>query len=236
MPRDQPATARRTVHHRQLESSARFECSSGISSSGPCIEGTICPTEAPSLRACKSFCASTRSCTAILYNRYGHCYLKQRLGPTFADDGGHHTRACSLKAPFLIALLQHGCLNGSLPSALHGIKRTAKVAVPTSTSMLRDNLFGGRDVFEGVDVATRHVNGIQVRKPWLNDPWTLTVRTIQQVLDHLEQSSTSVHQRCAASSSTVCPLDDVLAYAEMVGMDSKEDIDLLWIADEALQA
>ena len=34
----------------------------------------------------------------------------------------------------------------------------------------------------------------------------------------------------------VCPLEDVLAFAEMIGMDAKEDIDLLWLADEALQA
>jgi hypothetical protein len=34
----------------------------------------------------------------------------------------------------------------------------------------------------------------------------------------------------------VCPLDDVFAYAEMIGMDIQEDVELLWIADEALQA
>ena len=38
------------------------------------------------------------------------------------------------------------------------------------------------------------------------------------------------------ASQFVCPLEDVLAYAEMVGMDVHEDAELLWIADEALQA
>ena len=38
------------------------------------------------------------------------------------------------------------------------------------------------------------------------------------------------------AANFVCPLEDVLAYAEMVGMDVQEDLDLLWIADEALQA
>ncbi|KAL1527781.1 hypothetical protein AB1Y20_009166 [Prymnesium parvum] len=34
----------------------------------------------------------------------------------------------------------------------------------------------------------------------------------------------------------VCPIEDILAYADMIGMDVVEDMDLLWIADEALQA
>ena len=38
------------------------------------------------------------------------------------------------------------------------------------------------------------------------------------------------------AKSFVCPLEDVLAYAEMIGMEPNEDTDLLWIADEALQA
>ena len=102
-----------------------------------------------------------------------------------------------------MALLQHGCLNGSLPSALHGIQPSASSSVPRSTSQLRGTLFGGRDVFQGVDVASRLVNGIRVRQPFLNDPWTLTVHTIQQVLAHLEKPSTSVHQQRDASSSSV---------------------------------
>ena len=32
-----------------------------------------------------------------------------------------------------------------------------------------------------------------------------------------------------------CPLDDILAYADMIGMDVIEDRELLWIADEALE-
>ena len=39
-----------------------------------------------------------------------------------------------------------------------------------------------------------------------------------------------------AAAQFVCPLVDVVAYAEMIGMDVQEDMDLLWIADEALQA
>ena len=38
------------------------------------------------------------------------------------------------------------------------------------------------------------------------------------------------------AANFVCPLEDVMAYAEMVGMDTTEDVDLLWLADEALQA
>ena len=38
------------------------------------------------------------------------------------------------------------------------------------------------------------------------------------------------------SANFVCPLEDVIAFAEMIGMDVQEDLDLLWIADEALQA
>lgn len=34
----------------------------------------------------------------------------------------------------------------------------------------------------------------------------------------------------------VSPVEDILAYAGMIGMDVVEDMDLLWIADEALQA
>ena len=38
------------------------------------------------------------------------------------------------------------------------------------------------------------------------------------------------------ASTFTCPLEDVIAFAEMIGMDPQEDLDLLWIADEALQA
>ena len=38
-----------------------------------------------------------------------------------------------------------------------------------------------------------------------------------------------------ASLGFTCPLKDVIAYAKMIGMDVVEDVDLLWIADEALQ-
>ena len=37
------------------------------------------------------------------------------------------------------------------------------------------------------------------------------------------------------AESFACPLEDVLAYAEMIGMDLNEDIDLLWLCNEALQ-
>ena len=42
--------------------------------------------------------------------------------------------------------------------------------------------------------------------------------------------------RALDPSKYVCPIDDVLAYARYIGMDPDDDLELLWIADEALQA
>ena len=40
----------------------------------------------------------------------------------------------------------------------------------------------------------------------------------------------------ALAAQFACPLEDVLAYAEMIGMDIGEDMEFLWLADEALCA
>ena len=64
-----------------------------------------------------------------------------------------------------------------------GLRRPVQRAQIRSAAALRDALFGGRNVFRAVSVDSRTVNGMRVRPPTFGkDPWTLTVPTIERML------------------------------------------------------
>ncbi|KAJ8600372.1 hypothetical protein CTAYLR_000710 [Chrysophaeum taylorii] len=61
-----------------------------------CVAGEACGTHT-SFAACQRACAESNGCAALVYNKYGECYLKRHARPRQPDPPYHQTVAISLE-------------------------------------------------------------------------------------------------------------------------------------------